>query len=152
MVKIAFPSLGEIGQLPNFAKLMNARLIIKPIMNSYLSYPLPTELRLSVTSTAANALGNDLVYLSSNGSAATQYGNLAIDYLNGTSTSYTYDLTNYIKALIKSNTGYYPGSHDGLLLSPPSNAFETKFNRVIVGDKTNTLGKIELQIYYAAVK
>lgn len=152
MIKIAFPNLYEIGQLPNFVKLMNAKLIIRPIKNSYLQYALPSQLRLSVTSTAANAIGNDLVYLTSSGTSATQYGSLAIDYLNGIDTYYTYDLTNYIKALLKANTGYYPGNHDGLLLSPPSSAFETQFNRMIAGDAQNTLGKIELQIYYAAVQ
>ena len=152
MIKIQFPSLFQIGQLPNFVKLMNARLIIRPIQNSYLQYPLPPQLRLSVTSTAANSIGNDLIYLASSGTSATQYGGLSIDYLNGVNTYYSYDLTNYIKALLKANTGYYPGNHDGLLLSPPSSAFETQFNRMIAGNKLNTLGKIELQIYYAAVQ
>jgi hypothetical protein len=152
MVKIIFPSLYDAHQLPNFVRLMSARLIIRPLQNTYLNYALPPQLRLSVTSTAANSIGNDIVYVGSGGAAATQFGNLSIDYLNGTNTTYSYDLTAYFKALLSGNTSYFPGNHDGLLLSPPSNSFETNFNRVMVGNSLNTLGKVELQIFYSAVQ
>ncbi len=152
MIKITFPSLFDIKQLPSFVKLMNARLIIRPIQNSYNFYSLPPQLRLSVTSTAANIIGNDISAQSANGSAAAQYGNLTIDYLNGLNTNYSYDLTAYFKALLNSNVAYYLGSHNGILVSPPSNSFETSFNRMIIGNNGNILGKVELQIYYAAVQ
>jgi len=150
MVKITFPSLFDAHGLPNFVKLMSAQLIIRPMQSSYRTYPLPPQLRLSVTTTAANAIGNDIVFTGA--TASTQYGNLVIDYITGINTAYTYDLTAYFKSLLLSNTSYFPGSHNGLLLSPPSNSFETKFNRAIFGNNVNTLGKLELQIYYGAVQ
>ena len=150
MVKITFPSLFDAHGLPNFVKLRSAQLIIRPMQSSYRTYPLPPQLRLSVTTTAANAIGNDIVFTGA--TASTQYGNLVIDYITGINTAYTYDLTAYFKSLLLSNTSYFPGSHNGLLLSPPSNSFETKFNRAIFGNNVNTLGKLELQIYYGAVQ
>jgi hypothetical protein len=35
---------------------------------------------------------------------------------------------------------------------PPSPAMESSFNRLVVGNKFNALGKMELAIVYAAVK
>ena len=152
MVKITFPTVSDILHLPNYVKLMSARLIIRPMQGSYVTYPLPPQLRLSVTSTAANNIGNDIVYVNSAGGAAAQYGNLYIDNITGVNTSYTYDLTAYFKALLLISAGTFPGDHNGLLLSPNSNAFETNFNRAIIGNNINTLGKLELQIYYGSVQ
>ena len=151
MVKISFPSVYYLQQnLQNFSKILSAKLIIRPILNTYSFYALPPQLRLSVTNTAANDIGNDLIVPSST-SATTQYGNLYIDYLYGINTAYTYDITNYIKSQLLTNA-FYPGNHYGLLLSPPSGAFETSFNRALLGNDQNTSGKIELQIIYAAVQ
>jgi hypothetical protein len=153
MVKISFPSLYYLQQLPNFSKLLSAKLIIRPILNSYSFYTLPSQLRLSVTNTAANDIGTDLVAASSGSTTPTvQYGDLYIDYLYGINTAYTYDITNYVKSQLSTNA-FYPGNHYGLLLSPPSPAFATTFNRVLFGnDRQSTLGKIELQIIYAAIQ
>jgi len=151
IMKIRFPSLFSIGQLPNFVKLMSAILIIRPVQDTYIPYTLPPKLRLSVTNTAANAIGSDLVGSGSN--PAVQYGNLAIDYTGGTNTTYSYDLTNYVKSMMSTNTGQYPGNEVGLLVSPPSGSFELQFNRMVAGNNVfSRLGKLELQIYYAAVQ
>ncbi|OIR05457.1 hypothetical protein GALL_125090 [mine drainage metagenome] len=152
IVKITFPSMFDIKQLPSFAKLMNVKLIIRPMQNSYQFYALPPLLRLSVTTTAANTIGNDISAVSANGGAAAQTGNLSFDFLNGLNTNYSYDLTAYFKSMLNSNTTFYPGDHNGLLLSPPVGAFESSFNRVIVGNNGNILGRLELQVSYAAVQ
>ncbi len=154
MVKISFPSLYYVAQQLNFSKILGAKLIIHPILNTYPLYKLPPRLRLSVTYSAANPIGNDLSMAGSVGGspASAQYGNLFIDYLNGLNTAYSYDLTEYIKNQLTLNAGFYPGNHYGLLLSPPSNDFETTFNRVLIGNDKNILGKIVLQVFYAAVK
>jgi hypothetical protein len=72
-----------------------------------------------------------------------------VDYLYGEKTSYAYDVTNYIALIVGDPTF---NSNNGLLMLPPSPFMETTFNRLVVGNKANPLGKIELAIVYAAVK
>ena len=150
MIKIRFPTIQNIFYTSNFAKILKAVLILKPVIGSYSPfYYLPPQLRLSTTN-YSNLVGTDLTALTGSGSYATQYGNLFLDYFNG-QTSYSYDITNYIKSI--SVNGLYPYNQDGLLLVPPSPAFETQFSRAIFGDKNNSVAnnRVELQIYYATV-
>lgn len=150
MIKIRFPSVKDIVYVKNFTKILKAVLILKPVQGSYNSfYYLPSQLRLSSTN-YSNALGSDLTALSSSGSYTTQYGNLYLDYLNG-QTTYSYDITNYIKSVSVNES--YPYNQDGLLLTPPSTAYETQFSRAIFGDRNNSVAnnRVELDIYYATV-
>lgn len=149
MIKLTFPSIREILKLPNYAKVLKAALVIKPVKGSYsTTFYLPPNIRLSSTN-INNEIGNDLAYVTSNGSLAVQLGLLNTDYYLGEKTQYQFDLTEYIKDILRTSSAT-PG--EGLLLSPPSPSFENAFARVVVGDKFNALGKIQLQIYYAAVK
>lgn len=148
MAKLKFPSAREILKLPNYKKLLKAQLIIRPIQGSYTApFTLPPQLRLART-TQLNQIGADLTTVVTSGSAETQYGNLSIDYLYGKDTYYTYDVTAYINEVMATE-GY---TQNGLLVLPPSPAYETMFNRVAIGNRYNTLGKIELQIFYVAVQ
>lgn len=150
MIKIRFPNIQNIFYTSNFARILKAVLILKPVLGSYSPfYYLPPQLRLSSTN-YSNALGTDLTALTGSGSYATQYGNLFLDYFNG-QTSYSYDITNYIKSI--SVDGLYPYNQAGLLLVPPSPAYETQFSRAIFGDKNNSVAnnRVELDIYYATV-
>jgi hypothetical protein len=149
MIKLSFPTLKDILQVPNFAKVLKAALIIKPIKGSYnTTHFLPPNLRLSYTN-QNNTIGNDLAYVSNNGALAIQYGLLQTDYYLNENTQYQYDLTEYVKDVLRT-TNITAG--EGLLLTPPSPSFENQLARVIVGNKNNPLGKIQLVIYYAAVK
>jgi hypothetical protein len=149
LVKISFPTLKDLPKLTNFAKVLKATLYIKPLKNSFnYMYTLPPTLRLSQTNTN-NLTGSDLAYLTNNGALAVQLGALQIDYLNNEKTQYQYDLTQYVKAILAEGT---PAPGEGLLLSPPSPNFQQQFARVAIGDNTNALGNIQLQIYYATVK
>ncbi len=150
VIKIKFPSVKDVLKAPNFAKILNARLIIRPVAGSYnRTFFLPPSLRVSTT-TSLNQIGTDLTQMTSSGSQQTQTGNLFTDYAYGVSTAYTYDVTNYIRyAITDPNTDF-----NGLLLSPPSGNYETLFSRVAIGNSLNNIpnSKIELQIFYAAVK
>ena len=149
MIKLTFPTLKDVLKLPNFAKVLKASLTIKPVKSSYSStFYLPPSLRLSATD-ANNKVGNSLAYLASNGALAVQLGSLQTDYFLGENTQYQYDLTEYVKEILRT-TNITPG--EGLLLTPPAPAFESQFARVIVGDRTNATSKIQMVIYYAAVK
>ena len=147
MAKIRFPSVRDILKLPNFTKVIKATLVVRPLRSTYTdAYQLPPLLRLSST-TQLNQIGNDLAYVV-NGSATAQTGSLVIDNLYGENTNYAYDVTAYVKTLTLDGTL----NNNGLLLLPPSPALETRANRIAVGNKNNTLGKMELLIVYAAVQ
>lgn len=151
MVKIRFPNIQDVQKLPNYTKFLKAQLIIRPVINTYNPvYNLPPRLRLSTT-TVMNQLGIDLTQVTSNGTGSVQYGNLVVDYFNG-QTSYSYDVTNYVKSILTDPS--YPYYQAGILLTPPYPAFNTQFGRAIIGDKNNPNlnSRIELDIYYVAVK
>jgi len=149
MIKLSFPTIRNIYYNPNFAKILKAALIIKPVKGTYSTkYFLPPNLRLSYTN-QNNNIGYDLAYVGANGATAIQYGLLQTDYYLNENTQYQYDLTEYLKEVLRTSSTT-PG--EGLLLTPPSPSFENQFARVIIGDGQNPLGKIQLVIYYAAVK
>jgi hypothetical protein len=149
MIKLTFPSIKEILKIPNFAKVLKASLIVRPVAVTYSStYFLPPALRLSITD-LNNKIGDDLAYVTNNGTLSVQMGFLQTDYFLQQKTQYQYDLTEYVKNVLRTQS-IIPG--DGLLLTPPSPSFENELARVVIGNKNNLLGKIELQIYYAAVK
>ncbi len=147
MVKIRVPYLRGLLQLPDYAKIIRASLVVKPLRNSYpTAFPLPARLGL-VTTDNANQPGAYLTaYDNASGQFTAQFGNLKIDNLYGTATAYTYDITAYLQEQIAITTN----NKNGLLLlaDNPTSAF----NRVAIGDGTNAEGKTKLIIYYASVK
>jgi hypothetical protein len=149
MAKIRFPTIRDILKLPNYAKILKASLIIRPLRGTYgaTSYTLPPQLRLSSTD-LSNGIGYDLTYTNSDGTTGLQNGDLVVDNLYGENTNYAYDLTRYIRAALQDATG----NANGLLLIPFSPAMETQFGRLVMGDRNNTEGKMELLIVYAAVQ
>lgn len=137
MVKISFPYLRNVLQLPNYIKIVKAILLVKPVKNSFSQlYQLPTEMTLSATD-GLNQIGQ-----------LVSEGSLFTDGLTGSGTGYTYDVTNYLLQQIQvpDNSSNY-----GLLLLPTN---ETQvFNRIVVGDARQPLNyTTEVQIYYAAVQ
>ena len=148
MTKIRFKTINDVQKLPNFAKILKAQLVIRPVTGSFdfNGFQLPKELRLSTTN-SLNQIQGDITNVAASGSYI-QYGNLYIDYLNSTGTEYTYDLTPYIKSLLNNTTGI----NNGLLLSPPSPAFQNKTSRVMLGNSFNPNGRAQLIIYYAAAQ
>lgn len=147
MMKIRFPYLHNLLQLNDFVKLIRADLVLKPVKGSFENYyTLPPQLRLSTTD-QYNLPGADLTaYSSSTSSYAAQYGNLYIDRLYGTQTSYSYDVTAYLQDLLtKTDNSKY-----GVLLLPPDPT--QVFNRVMIGDGQHAESKSEVKIYYATVK
>lgn len=146
VVKLRFPYLANLYELPNFIKIIKAQLVIKPVPGSYAGfYTLPPRLRLSATD-QNNLLGADLSGASASGAAAVQYGNLYIDNLYGAQTAYTYDLTNYLQAQLSTTTT----NQNGLLVLPPAQA--TLFNRILIANGNTTNYKTQVNIYYASVK
>ncbi|MDB5211502.1 MAG: hypothetical protein JWQ30_2329 [Sediminibacterium sp.] len=149
MAKIRFPTIRDVLKLPNYTKILKASLIVRPIRGTYGtgSYTLPPQLRLSTT-TQLNQIGNDLTSINSEGSAELQTGDLTVDNLYGENTNYVYDLTQYIRAMLLDATV----NANGLLLIPYSPIMETQFNRLVMGNRNNSEGKMELLIIYASVQ
>jgi hypothetical protein len=148
MVKIRFPYLRSLKNLPNFVKIISAQLIIKPVAKTYsFSYGLPPYLQLSTTD-QYNQTGPPILdpNSSSSQSAVPQYGNLVIDYLYGTGTQYIYDVSSYLQAQIEIEKN----NENGLLVLPPNPA--NIFNRIVIGDAKNTNGQTQLKVYYASVQ
>lgn len=107
-LKAKFPSLRDVLKINEVVRLMNAKLILKPIKGTYDYYgnKLPSPLMLKVTD-ASNVAGSAL--LDTTGQSV-QYRFPSIDDLYGINTNYTFDVTSYVGALL--NTA---GSQDRAL-------------------------------------
>lgn len=148
LTKISFPSINNILKLPNYAKLVRATLIVRPVTGTYNpSLFLPPTLRLATT-TPLNDIGPDIVSFAPNGTAFVQLGELQTDYLLGRNTRYQYDVTEYIKLLITDQNF----TRRSLFLIPPSPYYETSFARAVFGNKQHPENKMELQIFYIDVR
>lgn len=140
--KIMFPSLRTALALPGYLGILRAQLIFKPIASTFTpELPLPPQLILSQTD-ANNQLGSPIF-----SGGGIEYGNLYIDYSGSGITTYSYDITNYIKQQLTiggNNT-------DGLMISLPSASSNTIFNRAVIGDATNKNYNITLNLYYISL-
>ncbi|MFP5041576.1 DUF4270 family protein [Parasediminibacterium sp. JCM 36343] len=152
MAKVTFPSLKELLKVPNYAKILTAQLKVVPVRNSFdTRFYLPPSVMVSTTD-INNGIGNPLSTYSSSGALVAQEGNLYIDQTLGDNTAYTYDMSNFVKALIKTNFDNTTIGVTGLLLVPPLPALQTQFSRLIIGSKYHPVSKTILEIYYVTVK
>ncbi len=146
-LKIAFPTIQQLLQRPDFVQLIKAELIIKPINGSYNgNFLLPPQLVAAVT----DALNEPGFALSTGGSAATiETGNLFRDPLVSGNTNYSYDITSFLAQQL-TVTGI---NQNGLLLVPPAGSRNTTMNRLIIGDIKNAIteNRIQLKVYYVSV-
>lgn len=140
--KITFPSLSTVLALPGYLGILRAQLIFKPIVGTFSpELALPPQLILSQTD-ANNQLGSPIF-----SSGGVEYGNLYIDYSGAGITTYSYDITTYIKQQLTiggNNT-------NGLMISLPSPANYTSFDRAVFGDATNKNYNITLNLYYISL-
>jgi Domain of unknown function (DUF4270) len=139
--KLLFPSISNLLGYQDYLAVMKAQLTIKPVAGTYSPiYSLPPIINLALTN-EGNTIGSILPLGN---------GNLSIDYLYGTNTSYTYDITSYIQSAILQ--GAPNNAKNGLILTTPATVFNTTFNRVVIGDANNILrsNQISLKIYYAS--
>jgi hypothetical protein len=139
--KLLFPTITNLLTYQDYLAVMKAELIIKPVQGTYSPlYNLPPILNLTLTN-QGNTIGPILPYGN---------GNLTIDYLYGTNTSYSYDITTYIQNAL--NQGAENNAKNGLMLVAPNTTFNTSFSRIVMGDAFNAQksNQISLQIYYAS--
>ncbi len=139
--KLLFPTITNLLAYQDYLAVMKAMLIIKPVQGTYSPlYNLVPQVNLSITN-SANTIGGPLPYGN---------GNLSIDYLYGTNTNYSYDITAYVQNAL--NQGPIYNATNGLMLIAPSNSYNTMFNRTVIGNPYNAQksNQITLQIYYAS--
>ncbi|OQP65361.1 hypothetical protein A3860_16980 [Niastella vici] len=100
-LKAKFPSLRDVLKINEVVRLMNAKLVLKPIKGTYDYYgnKLPSPLMLRVTD-ASNVAGSQL--LDTTGQAV-QYRVPSIDDVYGINTNYTFDVTSYVGALLNTS-------------------------------------------------
>ncbi|OQP54355.1 hypothetical protein A4H97_23015 [Niastella yeongjuensis] len=131
-LKARFPSLRDVLKIDDVVRLMDARLILKPVKGTYdyFTNSLPNPLQLKITD-ASNTPGSAL--LDSTGQGI-QYVSPFIDFMYGANTSYTFNVTSYINSLLNTS-----GSQDmGLFIIQDDAQTAKEITRGVMGSRQNT--------------
>jgi hypothetical protein len=137
-LKARFPSLRDILKIDDVVRLMDAKLVLKPVKGTYTYFgnSLPTTL-YPITTDATNNPGSALLDTTGQGN---QLRAPLIDFIYGANTSYTFNITSYINSLL--NT---PGSQDnGLFIVQDLAPVAKEINRGVIGSSQNTLYETQL--------
>jgi hypothetical protein len=143
-VKINFPYISNLLQLPDYIAILRANLILQPKVGTYTpEIALPPQVVLS-QSNSTNTIG---AAISGAGGRAT--GSLIVDYIYGQNTYYSYDITSYIKAIITDPLV----TQDALIFNIPSPASVTTMNRAVFQNKKYSTSNynVSLKIYYISL-
>jgi hypothetical protein len=132
MLKIKFPSLRNLLMVDDVVRLLDAKLILKPVNGTFdnFIYPLPNYLYMAQTD-ATNGIGPELADTTGD---AVQYRTPQIDYLYGVNTAYTFSVTSYINALL--NTA--GTAENGVFILQEAPGASKQFNRGVFGNRQNT--------------
>jgi hypothetical protein len=141
-IKVSFPDILNLKNLHPFIKVLSAELVVPPAPGTYYyPYKLPPAIILYETD-----VNNNIISLAVNSNGASQNGNLLIDYLNGQSTEYTYDITGFITTLLNQGVS----STSALILSPNTSLGDQTLTRLVVNDQNSTDG-IQLKLYVLGI-
>ncbi|MES2849332.1 MAG: DUF4270 family protein, partial [Bacteroidota bacterium] len=142
--KIQFSNLYNIKELHPYVQVLRAILEIKPVSGTYGSntfYQLPSLLELRVTDDD-NGINGGALAITSGTSYYTQTGSLYIDNLYGENTAYTYDVTNFVNAVI--SEGAF--SRMALLAYPSSESMNATDQRLLIGNN-HAGASVKLKLY-----
>jgi hypothetical protein len=143
-MKLRFPYLNKLLQLPDYVGILKASLILEPKLGSYTpEITLPPQVILS-QSGPANTIGATITT-----SGTSQTGNLIIDYIYGQNTYYSYDVTSYIKQIIVDPLL----SQDAIIANMPAPASTTTMNRAVFLNRRYTTNNynVSLKVYYISL-
>jgi hypothetical protein len=136
IAKIQFPTLGNILMDKRW-QILKAELIIKPAKGSYDIFSLPVSLHIYDTdrenrlkSVLTDSKGDQLV------------ANFVFDELYDETTSYTFDITNFLNNELADS--YFDYEH-GLLIALSQDQLRTSFDRLVIEGKNPP---VKLRIYY----
>jgi hypothetical protein len=130
-LKALFPTLRDVLKINEVVRLMDARLILKPVRTTYNLYGnrLPNPLFLQTTDASNESTGT---ILDTTGQGV-QYRSPMVDDLYGANTNYSFNITSYINALI--NT---PGTaENGLFIMEEQLGAAKQINRAVIGSRQN---------------
>ena len=138
-VKITFPYITNLLQLPDYIGILKAQLILQPKAGTYTpELALPPQVNISQSNTT-NIVGLTVA----------SGGNLIVDYIYGQNTYYSYDVTNYIKQIITDPMV----KQDALIFNMPSPASITTMDRAVFQNKKYSTSNynVSLKIYYISL-
>jgi hypothetical protein len=137
-LKALFPSLRDILKVDDVVRLMDARLVVKPVKGTYTFFgnSLPNTL-FPITTDATNNPGSALLDTTGQG---VQYRAPVIDFMYGNNTSYTFNITGYINSLL--NTA--GTANNGLFLIEDLAPSAKEINQGVIGSRQNTLYETKL--------
>jgi len=146
-VKLSFPYLRAIAQRPDYIGLLRATLTVRPVPGSFSTqWRIPPTLGIYTTD-QNNELGIPVPAI---GLSGAQTGNLSLNYFAPLTTTYTYDVTAFVKTQITNNAAN--AADQGLILSVPSPANETDFRRLVLADQTYPVNqRVLLNVYYISL-
>jgi hypothetical protein len=138
-LKAKFPSLRDILKIDDVVRLMDARLILKPVKGTYdyFTNSLPNRLFMRMTD-ATNIPGSQIPDTTGQGNV--QYQAPSIDFLYGANTAYSFNVTSYLNGIL--NT---PGTaENGLFIMQDDPQSAKEINRGVIGSRQNTQYQIKL--------
>lgn len=146
MMKIKFPSLRNLLGMSSVVKLLNAKLIIKPVEQTFddYGYQLPDTLFLAQTD-ATNTIGNALPGADG---VSTQYAAPSFDYIYRLNTQYAFDVSSYINYLL-TTAGNTEG---GFLVLEEYPGSAKKLNRALMGAPNHPKFKTQLSVTVMSVQ
>jgi hypothetical protein len=127
MMKMKFPSLRNILGLGSVVRLLNAKVVIKPVEQTFdtYGYRLPDTLYMAQTD-GTNNIGSFIPDITG---SATQFSTPSIDYIYRLNTNYTFDLSSYTNYLL--NTAGV--TEDGVFVLEQIPGSNKKLNRALMG-------------------
>jgi hypothetical protein len=137
-LKAKFPSLRDLLKINPVVRLMDARLVLKPIKGSYQYFTnsLPSPLFMKATDNT-NIPGSAL--LDTTGQSI-QYRAPFVDFTYGVNTSYTFNITSYINSLLNTSGT----AENGLFILQDDPQTAKEINRGVIGSWQNDLYETKL--------
>jgi hypothetical protein len=146
-VKLTFPYLNGIAHRADYLSVVRAVLTVRPVGNSFTTtWTLPPQLSIDYTD-LYNLIG---AAVPSSTTGAAQSGSMTVNYAIPQNTTYTYDVTNFVKNQI---LNVAVGAADrGVMLSVPSPNNVNSFARAVLADaNAPTTQKVTLSVYYLSL-
>ena len=143
--KITFPSLKGILENDQLVKLIDAKIVLRPLRTSFDLYQFRLPDSLYLARTDASNIPGSLVYDPTG--TTVQYANPVIDELYGLNSNYSFDVTAYINNLLTTDGT----ADDGFFLIQKETATMRRLDRAVMGDGQHPSYKTQLQLTLAMV-
>ncbi len=153
--RLEFPYLNEFARPEQFADVNSALLVVSPVRRDLRdNYPLPTQLALFQTNNQNDILLSSVIPggtipggVSGTSSAAANY---AVDQSQLLLTdSYTFDVTNYIREIIKRRAVAQPLllTFPSLSSQSPQYSLRSLIQRLTLGNSQNSTDRLQLKLF-----